>query len=152
MGNRSASSQPQRVAVLLQRDEGGAHHPQVVFVTVAGLHAVARLRLGLSTGLPLQLSMCHKSQRETEEGVCEVCVLLSNTDIHTSVGGLEGANQEASIRVHDTIIQPDLRDKERKRFIPQKKVMSDTDDVSPSRRQTCRPADLQTCRPADLQP
>lgn len=33
--------QPQRVAVLLQRAEGGAHHPQVVFVALAGLGGMA---------------------------------------------------------------------------------------------------------------
>lgn len=43
----------------------------------------------------------------------EVCVLLSYTDIHASIRGLEGANQETSICVYDTIIQPDLGDKKK---------------------------------------
>lgn len=38
----------------------------------------------------------------------EVSVLLSDTEIHASIRGVEGANQETSVGVNNTIIQPDL--------------------------------------------
>lgn len=43
----------------------------------------------------------------------EVCALLSHADIHASIRGVEGANQETSIGVYDTIIQPDLGNKKK---------------------------------------
>lgn len=57
--------------------------------------------------------MCNKLQCETEESAGEVSVLLSNTDIHASIRGVEGANQETSAGVNDAIIQPDLREKKK---------------------------------------
>ena len=54
----------------------------------------------------------------------EVRVLLSNAYVHTGIRGLEGANQETSICVYNTVIQSDLGDKKMdKSFITKNKVM-----------------------------
>lgn len=103
--------QPQRVAVLLQRAEGGAHRSQVVLVVLAGLDAVAALRRQVFAGLrfSVQLSVGDELQRDPHERAGEVRVLQSHADVIAGVGGVEGANQETSIGVHDTIVQLDLR-------------------------------------------
>lgn len=41
-------------------------------------------------------------------------VLLSHADINAGVGCVEGANQEASVCVHDTIVQMDLGGKKKR--------------------------------------
>lgn len=71
---------------------------------------MAQLHHGVLAGLgpSVKLSVCNKLQCETEESVGKVSVLLSNTDIHASIRGMEGANQETSFGVNNTIIQPDL--------------------------------------------
>lgn len=40
-------------------------------------------------------------------------VLLSHADINAGVGCVEGANQQASVGVHDTIVQMDLGGKKK---------------------------------------
>lgn len=60
--------------------------------------ALAGLRLSI------QVPMCNKTQCEAEEGVCEVCVFLGYADVHTSIRRMEGANQEASVGMDDTVI------------------------------------------------
>lgn len=109
--------QPQRVAVLLQRAEGGAHRSQVVLVVLAGLDAVAALHRQVFAGsrLSVQLSIRDELQRDPDKRVGEVRVLLSHADVNASVGCVEGANQETSIGVHDTIIQLDLGGEKKKR-------------------------------------
>lgn len=108
--------QPQWVAVLLQRAEGGAHGPKVVLVVLAGLDAVAALpcRILAGSGLRVQLSVWDQLQRDPDERVGEVRVLLSHADVNAGVGRVEGANQETSIGVHDAIVQLDLGDKKKK--------------------------------------
>lgn len=41
----------------------------------------------------------------------EVRVFLSHADVHARIGGVEGANQETSICVNDSIIQLNLGEK-----------------------------------------
>lgn len=43
-----------------------------------------------------------------------MCVLLSHADINAGVGCVEGANQQASVSVHDTIVQMDLGGKKKR--------------------------------------
>lgn len=38
----------------------------------------------------------------------KVCVLLGHTDVHASIRGVEGTNQETSICVYKTVIKLDL--------------------------------------------
>lgn len=108
--------QPQGIAVLLQRHEGAAHHPQVVFIPLAGLGAGPQLRCRVFAGLGLsiQLSLCNELQRETEQSVGEVRVLFGNTGIHAGVRGLEGADQQTSICAYHAIIRPDLAHRKRR--------------------------------------
>lgn len=102
--------QPQRVAVLLQRAEGGAHGSQVVLVVLAGLDAVPPLHRHILTRprLSVQLSVRDELQRDPDKRVGEVRVLLSHADINAAVRYVERANQKTVISVHDAIIQLDL--------------------------------------------
>lgn len=84
---------------------------------LAGLDAVAALHRQVFAGsrLSVQLSIRDKLQRDPDKRVGEVRVLLSHTDVNASVGCVEGANQEPSIGVHDTIIQLDLGGEKKKK-------------------------------------
>lgn len=43
-------------------------------------------------------------------------VLLSHAEINAGIGCVEGANQQASVGVHDTIVQMDLGGRKKKRM------------------------------------
>lgn len=81
--------------------------------TVAALHrqifAVSRLFVQLSVGDELQ--------RDPDKRVGEVCVFLSDADINSGIGCVEGANQETSIGVNNTIIQLDLGGEKRENML-----------------------------------
>lgn len=104
--------QPQGVAVLLQGVVGGAHHPQVVLVALAPLGPAAQLRRGLLAarrpGPAVQLSPANQLQRDTHEGAGEVRVLLGHAGVDAGVGGVEGADEEASVGAENALIQLDL--------------------------------------------
>lgn len=86
---------------------------------VAGLDAVAALRRQVFAGprFSVQLSVGDELQLDPHERAGEVRVLLSHADVIASVGGVEGANQETSIGVHDTIVQLDLGSKKKRKNI-----------------------------------
>lgn len=77
---------------------------------LAGLGTVALLLCQVFAGsrLSIQLSVRDELQRDPDKRAGEVRVLLSHANINTGVRSVEGANQETSIGVNDTIIQLDL--------------------------------------------
>lgn len=86
---------------------------------LAGLDAVAALRRRVFVGprFSVQLTVGDELQRDPDERAGEVRVLLSHAGVIAGVGGVEGANQETSIGVNDTIVQLDLgSEKKRKKY------------------------------------
>jgi hypothetical protein len=50
----------------------------------------------------------NEAQREAEQSVCEVCVLLCHTHVHASIGRMERANEETLACMDHSVIWPHL--------------------------------------------